>query len=494
MGISTAIDAGALARVVGIKTAFTDLRGSNAPLLPQAIGVLAQGATAATYPLTKTRIFAAREAGDLYGYGSPAHLAAEKLLPTNGDGVGTIPVTIYPLEDAPGAVAQILTITPAGTVTTASTAYVVQGGVRSVSFGLTVGDNVAAVTAKITAAVAATLASPTNAVDNTTDVSLTTKWAGASAADLVVTIEGAESSGMTFAVADAQAGTGDPVLAGALAQVGDIWQTMLLNCLPYNNTAALDELSTFGEGRWGSLTHKPCVAFCGSVDDQPTIAAITDARKTDRTNSVLPFPGSPALPFVAAARALARIAPIANNRPAWDYPRHIVDTIVPGLDSAQWLYNQRDAAVKAGTSVTVVRDAVIQTSDTITMYHPTGEEPAAFRYVKDIVKLQNVIFNIALAFESPEWDGAPLLPDSDPAANSAIGAKRPRMAVARVYALIDGLAAEGILSSIAETKASVVAEIDPNDPNRLNIRLTVRLAGNANKIAVDLNFGFTFGG
>ena len=59
MAISTAVDASAVARVVGIRTEFVDLRGGRVTLLPQRIAVIGQGNTASTYPTTKLQVTSA---------------------------------------------------------------------------------------------------------------------------------------------------------------------------------------------------------------------------------------------------------------------------------------------------------------------------------------------------------------------------------------------------------------------------------------------------
>ena len=45
MALSTAVDLSAVARVVGIKTEFVNLRGGNVVNLPQRIAVFGQGST-----------------------------------------------------------------------------------------------------------------------------------------------------------------------------------------------------------------------------------------------------------------------------------------------------------------------------------------------------------------------------------------------------------------------------------------------------------------
>jgi hypothetical protein len=129
------VDASAVARVTGVSTAFKDLRAGGVQFLPQRIAVLAQGSSSVVYSATKRRVTSAPEAGSIYGYGSPIHLIVEQLLPTNGDGVGTVPVTIYPLADDGSGVAAAGSVTiGAGTTTAASAWRVRVSGILSNAF------------------------------------------------------------------------------------------------------------------------------------------------------------------------------------------------------------------------------------------------------------------------------------------------------------------------------------------------------------------------
>ncbi len=109
----------------------------------------------------------------------------------------------------------------------------------------------------------------------------------------------------------------------------------------------------------------------------------------------------------------------------------------------------------------------------------------------DIVKLQNIIFNLDLIFATPEWDGAPLIPDDQPTTNR--DAKKPKAAVAAVASMLDSLGLNAIISDPETAKENTLAEIDSGNPKRLNVSTTVQLSGNTNIISVDLNFGFFFG-
>jgi phage tail sheath gpL-like len=267
---------------------------------------------------------------------------------------------------------------------------------------------------------------------------------------------------------------------------------MLLNCLDIEDADTLDELEVFGVGRWGTLVRKPLVVFTGhSLSDPVDIVAITDLRAADRVNSFLPNPGSVNLPFVSAAGLLARIAYTADVNPARDYGRRPAPYIEPGADGVQWTYVQRDLAVKGGASTVEVHDGVVNVSDTVTAYHPEGDPLPAYRFVKDIVALQNIIFNVDLIFNTAEWDGAPLIPDDQPTVNAS--AKKPKNARAALSVLSDNLGLVALISDPAYSKANTRAEIDSQNPNRLNIVYPVKLGGNVNINSIDINFGLFFG-
>lgn len=490
--ISTAVDPSAVARVVGIKTAFKDLRAGGVLFLPQRLAIIGQGSTASTYSSAKAQYTSAYAVGAAYGFGSPVHLAAKQLMPANGDGVGTIPVTFYPLQDAGTGVAATGDITPSGAVTEAA-AYIVRvNNIDSASFVTAVGDTVAQIVTKATTAINSNLDIPVIAADNTTDVTLTAKWQGVSSNDVVVEIVGSTTAGVSYAITQLSGGLVDPDVQDALDLVGNVWESMALNCLSMANTTALDTYQTFGEGRWGALVRKPLIVFTGSNEAVvATAIAVPDARKTDRVNSQLVAPGSNDLPLVIAARQLARIAVIANNNPPRDYGSQEATGLVAGADGVQWTYADRDVAVKGGSSTVEVKDSVVNLSDIVTFYHPTGDPTPAYRYVVDIVKLQTIIFNLDLIFATAEWDGAPLIPDDQPTVNR--DAKQPKMAKAAVAAKTDSFALNAIISDPETAKASIQAAINDANPKRLDLVVTYQLSGNTNVISVDLDFGFYFG-
>jgi phage tail sheath gpL-like len=197
------------------------------------------------------------------------------------------------------------------------------------------------------------------------------------------------------------------------------------------------------------------------------------------------------LPVQIAAAQLREIVKVANDNPPTDYGGRIVRGLLPGTDNLQWDYTERDAAVKAGSSTIEVKDGLVRLSDIVTMYHPAGEVPPAYRYVVDIVRLQNVIYNIDLEFQKPEWNGAPLIPDGQPTTNP--NARTPKAAKAALCGILDGLGLAAIISDPETAKKSTLAGISSSNPKRLDMQTTIQLSGNTNITSTDLYFGFFFG-
>lgn len=584
------IDASAVARVVGIETKFEDSRAGSVLFLPQRIAVFAQGATASLYSLDKWQATSAGAAGQRYGFGSPIHLILRELMPANGDGVGTIPVTVYPLVDHASGVAAAGEIAASGTATKAGSYRLRIGGVLSEQFVIPAGAvDTASVHGKIATAVRAvlempvtvdhtygtvtstpgtntgngtvttlsasgdptpgawslvcntavanggvfTLTDPNGTVvstavtmtpgvgaativnqggltftltDGTTnfavgdsfsiavpaeDVLFVAKWKGASGNAIKVEVIG-DSVGVVFTITQLSGGVANPGVSTALAQVGPVWESMAINAAPIEDTTILDAFQVWGEGRWNELVRKPLVVFTGVTHATVAAAtAVSSGRRTDRINAQLVAPGSKSLPFVVAARQLARIAKLASNNPPHDYGSQRATGLLPGDDRDQWDFAMRDQAIKAGSSTVEIKDGVVSISDVVTFYRPTGEEPPAFRFVKNIVRLQNVLFNIDLEFTKAEWDGAPMVPDDQPVVNPA--ARKPKHAKAEAAAILDGLGDQAIIVNVAESKKAIQAAINSQNPDRLDLEIPVLLSGNTNIKGIVLKWGLFFG-
>lgn len=485
MGLPNSLRASA----VGIDTQYRNFNVGAVYLLQQRIAIFAQGNDASTYSTDKFEITSSKDVGDAMGYGSPAHLISKQLFPDSGTGALGAGVTVYPLPNEASGAAASADITPTGTQTVAAQYTVRVGGVESNAFTALKDETPTEIVPKMITAINGNRDMPVIATDGTGKVTLTAKHKGTTGNDLVVELLGTPQ-GITFAVGTMTGGLVDPSIDTATGQVGNVWETMIVNQL---GTAAHDALSLFNEGRWGQLVRKPLFALYGTNETDPTVLkAYTDTRKSDRTNVVIPCPGSPSAPWIIAARAAARIATQANQDPATEYRGMTLDTVVNGADGVQWNYDERDLAWKAGVSSTIINGGTIELDNTLTFYHPDGRPDPEYGKVIYIVKLQNIIYNMDLIFDQPEWRRAPLIPDFQVSTNP--NARKPSDAVASLNALTDNLANQAIISDADFTKTNTTAAIDGSNPNRVNTTYPVKLSGNWDIHSLDLLFGFFLGG
>jgi phage tail sheath gpL-like len=489
-----AVSQATVARITGTEFPFVDLSGDAARFLPQQIAVFGQGSTASTFATTPARVTTATEVGTTYGFGSPLHLAVLQLLPQNGDGVGIIPVTVYPMEDAGTGTSSAGTITPSGTPTVLASYVVRINNIDSAGFNIAVGDAVDVVIDSMVTAINAVIEMPVIASDGTTVLDLESKWAGVSANDIHVEVIGPDStaSGNSFAIVQPTGGTNNPTVDAGILSIGDKWESLVLNCLDSTDTTALDAFKDWGEGRWVPTVSKQAVVFTG--DTQTAVAssiAVPDARPTDRINCQLVCPGSNDLPFVVAARQLARIAVIANDDPASDYPAEATGLTPPSDAADNWTHTERQIAVTSGCSTVEIKDGAVNISDVVTHYHPSGDALPPYRFVKDIIKTQQKSYGLKLIFESPDWNGAPLVPDAQKVTNP--NAKKPKMAKAEIASLITGLAEAAVISDPETAISTIVANISTTNPNRLDVSYTDQNSGNTNIKSITNNWGFYFG-
>lgn len=494
MVVSQAIPVNSVARGVGFETKFRDRRGESGPnFLPQDLFIIGQGTTAQNpnYTTDPVLISSASEAGQMFGFGSPIHLVALRLYPTNGDGAGIIPTTVYPLKDDASGVAATGSVTPSGSQTTRGLYQVRVNNISSVSFLIEDGDILSTVTAAITQAINGTQNLPITATDNGTDVGITSKWQGASGNAIFLEIIG-PSDGYQFAVVQPSGGAINPDVDIALNQFGSTWHTMGINCLDIDDNVSLDKIQAFGELRWQPLENTFFVCFTGNPGATVMdLISVPDARKTDRVNAQIPGQGTKDLPFMVAASSVARIAVIANRNPPLGYAFQSLNGLPFDENFVDFNFIDRDALVKGGSSSLEVRNGQVVLSDVVTFYHPDDEPVPAYRYVSAIIRIQNIVNDLKLTFDTPEWIGKPLIPSDQVSVNpDSVSVDAYKAALST---RIDFWGLQAWISDPQSAKDSIVANISPTNPNRIDSSHDIQLSGNLTQLAVDNVFGYFFG-
>jgi phage tail sheath gpL-like len=484
------LPASAVSRVCGVNVEYRNFNAGAGAYLPQRLAVIGAGNDDAVYSADKYEAIGSADAvAKRYGYGSPLHLAARQLFPEGGGGA-VFPVTFYPLAKDSGSAAACGSVSCDGTAASAGEGAIVIGGV-SASFAILKGNTGEQVLAAMRSAIQKVLEMPATAGDVADgELPITVKWSGATGNDVKIKIT-AEAEGVVFDVAQMSGGAVDPDVAPALAKIGQVWETFVLSCFSYNNPSRLDKYQVFAEGRWSELEKKPCLVAHGCTDDFATRTELTDERKSDYANFLVQSTGSGELPFVVAAKGLlSDVMTNANSNPPLGY-HGLLSGLAAGDDSAQENYVTRNNAVAKGASTNVKNGSAAELNDVVTFYHLDGESIPSRRYVVDLVKLQNVVFNVRAIMEADEMKGAPLVSDATPTTNPK--AVQPKTVRTALMNLANSLAAFAIIQEPEFTKENMVVKISSMNPKRLDVQFPVKLSGNVEVTSTDVYFGFYLG-
>ena len=340
MGVS----ASAISRVTGVEVSYKNFNAGKAALLPQRLAIVGPGNSGIAYSTKKYECeSSAALVAERYGYGSPLHLACLQLFPQSGNGA-SFPVTIYPVAEGASAVAAAGSLGITGTATANGSGKIYIGGIVA-EFAVTKDDAGDDVLAAIKTAINSVLNMPVTAGDvDSHAIPLTSKCKGTIGNLIKIELD-ADIAGLTFSVTQLSGGSIDGDVDSALAAIGGVWETVILDLYPYNNSTNLDKYQNFGEGRWGVLNKKGCLVAHGCTDNYATRTAVTDARPNDYINFLIESCGSRELPYVVAAKGLVNdIMTQADKDPACGY-KGLLTGLHTGDDLVQEDYNVRNQAV-----------------------------------------------------------------------------------------------------------------------------------------------------
>ena len=502
---SDAVGVDLISKVVGYKITKGNF-SNETPNLPQRILIIGEAnednQSSVNFD-TQYEITSAQQAGQIFGYGSPIHMAMRILRPFSGTGVGSIPTIVIPQEKASGATEKIMLIEVAGTATKNTTHTVVIAGRRGLDgtaydFTVNTGDTATEIHQKIEDAVNAVLGCPFLAESTGYEVTLTSKWNGLTANGLTVTIDTNDvDAGLTYSVSEDQAGAGTPALTDSLAAIGNDWFTVVVNT--YGTVSGvMDALEAFNgipdptnpTGRFASTIMKPFFAFTGSTVEDPS--SITDSRKEDVTIVICPAPESQAHPLEAAANCASLYAPQAQNNPHMDisgnaYP----DMPIPsnGQIGAMATYTNRDNIVKKGCSTVELVASRYVMADFVTTYHPDGEIPPQFRYVRNLTIDFNIRFKY---FVLEQLYVVNKSITSNSTVTTVAGVIRPMQWKQILFTMFDQLAASSLIAEPSFSKESAEVNIGTSNPDRFETFFRYKRTGFSRISSTTAEAGFNF--
>lgn len=499
--IADAVGSELVSRVLGYKLKKGNF-ATTSPNLPQRVVIIGEAnhANQSDLDTSEVELTSAKQAGDLYGYGSPIHICMRILRNIFGGDIGGIPTFARAQAEAGSSAAKVITITPSGTATGNGTHYVKVAGrnqLDAVTYAINVeeGDTVADISGKIEDAVNGVLGCPMSAVSTDYLATLTSKWRGLTANDLQVEVDTNDNDlGMSYAIASVQAGAGTPSIAAALVALGNAWTTGILNSYGTVSTI-MDALeATNGKptddptGRYKGIVFKPFMAYTGSVADDPS--SITDARKEDVTIVICPAPLSKGLPMEAAANAILAFARKMQDSPHLDVGGDPYSDMPTPTDIGSMSdYVNRDAMVKKGCSTVDLVSGVYQIQDFVTTYHPDGEVPPQFRYPRNLNLDWNVRYGYYLREQISVADKTLVNDDATVTVDDVI---KPKQWKGVLFDYADDLAARALSADAPFMKASLQVDIGSSNPDRFETIFDYKRTGIARILSTNATAGFNF--
>lgn len=490
--VSSAIGSERRSRVSGyrIKKGFFNETSS---FLPQQILIVGVPNTANAIGVDYTKmqeVISANEAGNLFGFGSPIHQAMKILRPVDSDGVGGIPTFVLPLEN--DGAEKVLTLAVTGEATEGTAHYLVLNG-RRYMFNVNTGDTAAIIAGKIAALNNSNTSSAFTAVATEGNIVFTSKFKGLVSNDSNVFIsnEGVDA-GLTYAITETTAGSGNSDLTPLPAALGEKWITCILNTEGVANMDYFESVNGVPylenpTGRYNPIAFKPFMAFTGivssNIEDYNSIANTSTYGQV--TNVLAPAPGSEGTSAEAAANVIRLFARRMQDSPELDVnamaypdmPESNSETFEMFTD-----YNVRDNLMKKGISTVTYENGQFVIQDLVTTYQFSDEDPLQFNYARNL----NLDWNIKDAYDILEKrevrDKVIIQDDQITTSGNAIKLKEWKSVLGTLF---DSLAEQALIYDVDFSKSTLQVEISSTNKNRINTSFRYRRTPIARILSTD---------
>lgn len=391
------------------------------------------------------------DAGSIYGFGSMIHRLIVAAWAGHG---GAIPTWVIPQHEAGGAVASTSnTFAVTGPATAAGVLAFYVAGIR---YAVTVPSGMTATQAgdALVAAMTADPACPCTGINTIGTIALTAKskgpWGDSIAVAVNILPGDALPAGIACAVTILAAGAGVPTLATALNALGtgsnrntlpngqgmtDLVHGYLdaatAPTLTVQEQTSLTAIGTYGgfatsdppDGCYDHLVAKPFRCLVGDVTTGAAVPAgltsLATTNTVDRTTGVIAVPGSNTHPMEIAAQAMARMALVNAVRAEQMYVGQVLAGVDPGYAAntagTRWTndYTQRDVAVKAGISPTLVVGGYVTMQNVMTFYAGNAASTGGYAEMVSISKIQNMLNAETITFKSAKWQGYSIVVDTN---------------------------------------------------------------------------------
>jgi phage tail sheath gpL-like len=325
-------------------------------------------------------------------------------------------------------------------------------------------------------------------------VTFTVRWAGLSGNQIKLEINRLDTDetpgGVTATVTDigsVVAGENDPLMATALAALGNTWYTDI--ACPYNSDTSLDELEAAGDDRVDPGVKRPFVGLVGYTDTYANFLTALDDRNSEWTTFV-PVHGSSTPAYMIAASATAVFACYQQVTPG----RPVKTLTIPDVlahSSNDLTDAQIDAAVKAGGSWTRnTESGGVLFGDLVTTRTETdaGADTTDWRFTIIIPNLQFKIYALEQTFLASPFDRAVVLADGS--GPGPIYGVTPLTVKSYAVGLVDDWVKRRLSTDRDTIVAGITAEINSSNAGRIDLLIPDVPSAGLRILAAKLEWAF----
>lgn len=395
---------------------------------------------------------------------------------------------VLPLADPAAGAAATATITTAGTATAAGTLNLYVAG-RQIQVAIGATDTAAAVATKIAAAINANTALPVTATAATAVVTLTARNKGETGNSLDArTSYYAEAlpAGLTFTVTAFAGGTGNPLVADALAAIEGSWFQSWATA--YTDTANLVAIENEQYNLWGPLVANEGHAFGALKGTVSSVGTIGNARNSEHLTLIQAI-AEPMPAYEKAAEAMSIWTFAVSNDPARPVQNLPFLWCLPPAEADRLSLTERNVLLYDGIATTYVTAAgVMQAERLITTYQTNSAGGTDVSYL-DSETLATLLY-LRHSLEDlirRKYPRSKLADDGNlfgPGQNVVT----PKSFKAEIVAWGIEQVTLGIIENIDSLKALSFSERDVNDRTRLNSLIVPDLVNGLRIVANKIQF------
>lgn len=361
---------------------------------------------------------------------------------------------------------------------TISTGAVLNYSINDVGSGYSVSSGVATSTSGTGAGFTINILTTYNLPANAT--MLKVNWTGLTSQDITINIlTNGKPSGISYAVAEVTAGNGTPSVQAALDSFGTDRNTIIALSYGILSTSTNALCTTFNgnantqTGKYNPLEFGPGIYITGSVIDSTTTSAdtvITAAQLNEMTLNVGAVPLSLGLPMEGAANYAVWFANCSQDTPNIDI-QGVPLPDMPGplagsVPSQSNNYTLRNQLMQMGMTTVIYKNGQYIPQDFVTTYAPTGENPPAFRYCRDLM-IDFIIEDKWQKLQTRVIENKQIAADNDVV--NVPNVVKPKDVKSALVKLAKDLVSDGLTTDAAFMIASISVVINSGNKNRFDI-------------------------